>query len=76
MATWTMKRVGTKVKLTYNKRPSDPAEQAVACGEIDSGAAERDLEAWAFDTAEVWDRIETPDGTFVRQAPGVFGTRA
>jgi hypothetical protein len=75
MATWTISRLGDKVKLTYVRRPSDPAERPTTCGEIELDG-QRDLEAWTFDQAAVWDRVETPQGTFVRLAPGLFGTRA
>ncbi len=70
MAVWVVAKLNGNVKLTYVS-----AGVAQECGSS-PGALEEDLLGWVIDTAAVWDRIETAGGTFIRQASGVFGTRA
>lgn len=66
MGVWTLSHEGGKVKLFYTHEPLSENPLVQPCGEIDL-AAESDLEAWVFDQAALWDRIETRRGSFHRQ---------
>lgn len=64
MATWSIEQTDTKVELIYLRHAGAHPQD---CGQ---GPIELlpELMGWAFEQAEVWDKVEVGGGTFFRQA--------
>ena len=69
MALWQvdLDPVDGKIKLLYVDHPGASDALVKRCGECEV-VLEREVEAFACEEAEPWDRIVTSRGAFVRQA--------